>query len=699
MIAKSHVPTRRILTQPAVHPSQTVSPAALLDSLLAISRNIIAYRSKSFYSHHRNAIESIRLVRLLSDFFSEIKTHHVTCTLLLCLSDLYFVFQRIDFLLQDCCRDDSRIWMMMKCDFIANQFRVLMRTVSTTVDVLLPMCTLMQLPTELQETIQLLIRQARTSPYAVDSADRYSSDRLVSILSQFEKGFAPESTDLRSLLNHLGIQSWSQCNKEIKFLESELELESSSSSSKKTDLPLLCSLTGFMTYCRALLFDVIDDDDDDAHNQHKSDVPFHGEVIRHLNPDDFRCPISLEIMSDPVTLCTGHTYDRPSISKWLSNGNPTCPKTGQRLVTPVLVPNLALKRLIQQYCHDNGIHQAETMPCKERDKQKRSLLVGSEAADQAMKMLASFLAGRLAVVDNDTVKMNKAAYEIRLLTKTSNFNRSCLAEAGVIPLLLKNLTNSGAEDAVSQENAMAALFNLSKHSTSKPIIIQNGGLYTILKVLKEGAKVEARQHAAGALFYLASLDEYRPLIAETPGCISSLVDLIRQGSYRSKKNGLVTILVLLMNISNHRRILSSGDVIPLMVSLLNDHHREREDIVIDCVAILALVAARPSGTVAVLKTEVLNRIVGVLCSSSSEIASEHCVSLLLAMCLNAGKESVPVLVKNRSLMDPLYTLLSHRTRASKKAAALIRILHEFQEGCSIGLISPVVVGEQFVHAM
>jgi hypothetical protein len=27
-------------------------------------------------------------------------------------------------------------------------------------------------------------------------------------------------------------------------------------------------------------------------------------------PDDFRCPISLELMTDPVILATGQTFDR-----------------------------------------------------------------------------------------------------------------------------------------------------------------------------------------------------------------------------------------------------------------------------------------------------------------------------------------------------------------------------------------------------
>ncbi|MCD7456318.1 hypothetical protein HAX54_031271 [Datura stramonium] len=44
-------------------------------------------------------------------------------------------------------------------------------------------------------------------------------------------------------------------------------------------------------------------------------------------PYHFRCPISLELMRDPVTVCTGQTYDRQSIESWVATGNTTCPVT------------------------------------------------------------------------------------------------------------------------------------------------------------------------------------------------------------------------------------------------------------------------------------------------------------------------------------------------------------------------------------
>lgn len=64
-------------------------------------------------------------------------------------------------------------------------------------------------------------------------------------------------------------------------------------------------------------------------------------------PAHFTCPISYEIMSDPVMIATGHTYDRACIEKWIASGHRSCPLSGQKLRHSELVPNIALRNIIQ----------------------------------------------------------------------------------------------------------------------------------------------------------------------------------------------------------------------------------------------------------------------------------------------------------------------------------------------------------------
>lgn len=64
-------------------------------------------------------------------------------------------------------------------------------------------------------------------------------------------------------------------------------------------------------------------------------------------PADFCCPISMDIMRDPVLVATGQTYDKVCIEKWLNSGRRTCPKTGVKLRHMELTPNIALRNIIQ----------------------------------------------------------------------------------------------------------------------------------------------------------------------------------------------------------------------------------------------------------------------------------------------------------------------------------------------------------------
>ncbi|GKD95388.1 E3 ubiquitin protein ligase PUB23-like protein, partial [Tanacetum coccineum] len=80
-------------------------------------------------------------------------------------------------------------------------------------------------------------------------------------------------------------------------------------------------------------------------------------------PRFFLCPISLEIMKDPVTLSTGITYDRDSIENWLFTlKNEVCPMTKLVVTDIELTPNHTLRRLIQSWCTVNASSGIERFP-------------------------------------------------------------------------------------------------------------------------------------------------------------------------------------------------------------------------------------------------------------------------------------------------------------------------------------------------
>ena len=65
-------------------------------------------------------------------------------------------------------------------------------------------------------------------------------------------------------------------------------------------------------------------------------------------PEDFLCPITFEIMEDPVICCDGHSYERAAIERWLTNHN-TSPKTNAILQHHNVTANIALRGAIGSF--------------------------------------------------------------------------------------------------------------------------------------------------------------------------------------------------------------------------------------------------------------------------------------------------------------------------------------------------------------
>ncbi|XVE57114.1 hypothetical protein DITRI_Ditri04bG0065600 [Diplodiscus trichospermus] len=682
MIQKFNQVDRRFLSFPAVHPCEAVSSATLLGSLITLSQNVSNYQSKFFATQRRNARETIRQIGILLVFFEEIRDRGLIVpeSALLCFSELHITFQKIRFLLEDCSGQGARLWILMKSELVATQFRVLIRTVSIALDVL-PL-NLIDVSGEVKELVELVVKQARKAKIGIDPDDERAMRRVLSILNRLEKGIEPEFQNLKWVLDYLEIKSWSDCNKEIKFLEEEISTQCVDG--EEREVPFLSSLLGFMSYCRGVIFDTLD-----YQNADQTEERCNAEILSCLNPEDFRCPISLELMIDPVTVSTGQTYDRSSIQKWFKAGNTICPKTGEKLTNTELVPNTNLRKLIYQFCADNGVSLAKTGK-KSRDV-TRTIIPGSPAAAETIKFLSKFLARKL--IFGPSEQKNKAAYEIRLLAKSNIFNRSCLIEAGTIPPLL-NLLYSFNKSI--QENAIAALLKLSKHGSGKKAIVESGGLRSILAVLKRGTSLEARQIAAATIFYLSSVKGYRKLIGEMPEAIPGLVDLIKEGTACGKKNAVVALFGLLLYPGNHQRVLDAGTV-PLLVDILASS--DKKELVADSLAVLAALAESIDGTLAILQTSSLHLITRILQSSTSQPGKEHCVSILVSLCTNGGDDAIAVLAKDPSIMSSLYSLVTEgTTHASKKARSLIKILHKFHETSSSGQGCQAFTHEQSVHA-
>ena len=64
-------------------------------------------------------------------------------------------------------------------------------------------------------------------------------------------------------------------------------------------------------------------------------------------PEAFMCPITSELMADPVSTADGFSYEREAITTWLEEHS-TSPLTNEPLKHRELIPNMALRSAIQE---------------------------------------------------------------------------------------------------------------------------------------------------------------------------------------------------------------------------------------------------------------------------------------------------------------------------------------------------------------
>ncbi|KAH9307832.1 hypothetical protein KI387_035743, partial [Taxus chinensis] len=264
-----------------------------------------------------------------------------------------------------------------------------------------------------------------------------------------------------------------------------------------------------------------------------------------------------------------------------------------------------------------------------------------------------------------TTEMKKrVANELRLLAKCGMEKRACIAEAGVIPLLLSLLSSN---DPKSYDNAVMALLNLSIYENNKVQIVEAGCLDAIIRVLKDGRSMESCENVAATLFSLSIINDYKRKIGEKADAIPALVDLLWKGNARGKHDAAIALFNLSNYYGNDVKTVAVG-AIPLLVTLLTD---ERSLLTDDALAVLAVLASRVEGLVEIQKICVNPVLVRLLRCAPSSRAKENAIAVLVALYRNGGNDIVNEVVSILSLVPSMYTLLIYRETSPQITYTLV----------------------------
>ncbi|XAR61983.1 Ubiquitin--protein ligase [Bertholletia excelsa] len=330
-------------------------------------------------------------------------------------------------------------------------------------------------------------------------------------------------------------------------------------------------------------------------------------------PSVFICPISLEPMQDPVTLCTGQTYERSNILKWFSLGHLTCPTTLQELWDDSITPNKTLHHLIFSWFSQKYL----AMKKRSEDVQGRAMELletlkkaKGEARVQALKEL------RQVVTTHDSVK------------KTVAENNGI----GLISSLLGRFTMH----AVGSE-AIGVLVNLNLGSDARTNLMQPEKVSLMVDMLNEGS-IETKINCTTLIEMLMAGEDFE---SETVSSLSLLVGLLRLVKDKRYPNGVLAGLGLLKMICSHEKLSNSVvniGAIPQLIELLPGLNPESQELALH---ILESLSNLQEGRLALKDCPSTIPNMVKLLMKVSENCTQLAMSILWAVCKLDPEESAP----------------------------------------------------------
>ncbi|XP_042001528.1 U-box domain-containing protein 26-like [Salvia splendens] len=367
-------------------------------------------------------------------------------------------------------------------------------------------------------------------------------------------------------------------------------------------------------------------------------------------PPYFRCPISLDLFEDPVTLWTGQTYDRSCIERWLAAGNSTCPVTMQKLVDSSMVPNHTLRHLIQEWLHSHGYSLDDWAHPVARIKQ----IIESDEFDSETKITA--------------------LEDLHSLSQDLPHKNSCLISLGFFEILVfqifKNVGRSGSLKHV--EKALSSALNLMPFSELGCLnILKQDDNYAVMLSLLEESTVFIKNGLCLVIEAISREIKMKPLrekLGNSDRIVRAIVDMVRQ---RESEEAIRAVSALSLLESNRGNIVRHGAVEGLVACLSSAEAQRRSTAV---GAIEKLVAERSGREAVVNHPWGLRGVVKMVFRVCEHEGSESAVNTLLVLC--AESEGARERAIGEGVLTQLLLLLQSQTgsRTKAKARLLLKLL-------------------------
>ncbi|KAH9304652.1 hypothetical protein KI387_009056, partial [Taxus chinensis] len=306
-------------------------------SNMSLSVQLLSSLAEKARSNRSNCHNLASLLKLLKPLCDDLGKSNIAMTgpVSRALEALDAALSKAKDLAERCGAKSSKIYTVL----LSGQFQPKFEGISLKISHILstlPFASL-HLSDDTKSQVEHCVQELKRVKYTCESCDEQIAAEIENILRDQREGLEVDYEKLKVIVEKLELISNQDVLKEASCLEKEKEYARIDKDKQEEDyinqiIDLVKQLCDYMIKLKQ--------------TQTEAGVPI---------PGDFRCPLSLELMSDPVIVASGQTYERAYIQQWLDQGMTTCPKTHQTLSHKNLIPNYTVKALIANWCESNNV--------------------------------------------------------------------------------------------------------------------------------------------------------------------------------------------------------------------------------------------------------------------------------------------------------------------------------------------------------
>ncbi|CAK8567926.1 unnamed protein product [Lathyrus sativus] len=393
----------------------------------------------------------------------------------------------------------------------------------------------------------------------------------------------------------------------------------------------------------------------------------HTEItIPHL----FRCPISLDLLEDPVTLTTGQTYDRSSIEKWISAGNFTCPVTMQKLHDLSFVPNHTLRHLINQWLQlGSQFHH----PCNNN-------------ISATIDYLAT-IKHTLESHDSSLETKFKALEKISVLSdEYCSFRKSCFQQLCFLALLLELVF--GLSDSQLSENYYMEFMELALSCILKLLPIVNLEPLNIIKdesklkkfiFLFEKGTSSMKTSLCLVIDYsttTSQTEEVCEILGNSQKLVHEIVQVVVNKNCDNLSEAAIKALSALCSLESNKESLVKGGAIYGIITYISrcDTTREKNLAPLAMTTMMKLLVLESGKEALVNHVNGIETLVKMVFKVCNQECSESAVGILSIVCSDFG--SAREVAIGAGVLSQLLFLLQSQcgTKTKTKARMLLKLL-------------------------